>query len=72
MCSLPQEITADLPRHQALLTHLFEPALTRGIRLRIGACFPLAQVAEAHQALEGRDVHGKIILTAFWPRLPQR
>ncbi|MEO3805667.1 zinc-binding dehydrogenase [Nonomuraea sp. B1E8] len=63
ICSLPREIAADPPRHQALLTHLFELALTRRIRPRIGACLPLAQAADAHRALERRDVHGKIILT---------
>ncbi|MFI7233058.1 hypothetical protein ACIBO5_58620 [Nonomuraea angiospora] len=35
------------------------------VMVSMKSCFPLAQVAEAHQALEGRDVHGKIILTAF-------
>ncbi|TDD21588.1 quinone oxidoreductase family protein [Nonomuraea diastatica] len=63
ICSLPREITADPSRHRKLLTHLFELALKQDIRPRIGACFPLAQAAEAHRALERRQVAGKIILT---------
>lgn len=59
---LPREMAADPSRHQALLTHLLEPARKGAIRPRIGATFPLAQAAEAHRALERRDVLKKIIL----------
>ncbi|MFC4013671.1 zinc-binding alcohol dehydrogenase family protein [Nonomuraea purpurea] len=63
LCTLPREIASDPSRHQALLTHLFELALGRHIRPRIGACFPLSEAAEAHRALERREAPGKIILT---------
>ncbi|MEU6713542.1 zinc-binding dehydrogenase [Nonomuraea sp. NPDC046802] len=62
ICTLPREITADLPRHQRLLGDLFALALKDGIRPRVGGVFPLAEAAAAHRALERREVHGKIIL----------
>ena len=33
-----------------------------GLRVRIGARYPLAQAAEAHRALEGRSTTGKVLL----------
>ncbi|MER7506676.1 Tn3 family transposase [Nonomuraea pusilla] len=69
LCTLPREIAADPSQHQTLLTHLFELALGRH-RPRIGgAASRFAQAAEAHRALERRDVHRKIILTTFCPRV---
>ncbi|WP_425465348.1 zinc-binding dehydrogenase [Nonomuraea mesophila] len=47
ICSPPREIATDPPRHQALLTGLFELALTQLIRPRIGVCLPLARAADA-------------------------
>jgi NADPH2:quinone reductase len=34
----------------------------RQLKLRIGAIYPLAEVAEAHRALEGRKTTGKVLL----------
>jgi NADPH2:quinone reductase len=32
------------------------------LKVRIGATYPLAQAADAHRALEGRQTTGKVLL----------
>jgi NADPH2:quinone reductase len=41
---------------------LFEWIAAGGLRVRIGAEYPLSQAAEAHRALEGRRTTGKVLL----------
>ena len=41
---------------------LFDALATGALRLRIGDRFALADAADAHRALEGRDTTGKLIL----------
>jgi NADPH2:quinone reductase len=40
------------------------------LRLRIGLDLPLAQAAEAHRRLEGRQTTGKVLLTCLTPSRP--
>jgi NADPH2:quinone reductase len=42
---------------------LFELIAAGKLDMRIGATYPLAQAAEAHRALEGRQTTGKVLLT---------
>jgi NADPH:quinone reductase len=42
--------------------NLFEWIANDGLRVRIGAEYPLAEAGEAHRALEGRRTTGKVIL----------
>jgi NADPH2:quinone reductase len=37
-------------------------ALEGNLKVRIGAEFPLAQAAQAHMALQGRETTGKVLL----------
>jgi len=41
---------------------IFNMALTGALKLRIGGSYPLAQAAEAHTALAGRETAGKLVL----------
>ncbi|MBI4899373.1 MAG: quinone oxidoreductase [Actinobacteria bacterium] len=41
---------------------VFEAVRTGKLTVRIGARFPLADAAEAHRALEGRETTGKVVL----------
>ncbi|MBB5782980.1 zinc-binding dehydrogenase [Nonomuraea jabiensis] len=63
ICSLPAEIRADPAGHRVLLGTLFDLACDGRLQPRVGTCFPLAEAAAAHRALERREVAGKIILT---------
>ena len=51
--------TAEL---QARTGELFGWVETGALKVRIGATYPLAQAAEAHRALEGRQTTGKVLL----------
>lgn len=51
--------TAEL---QARAGELFGWVATGVLKVRIGATYPLAQAAEAHRALEGRQTTGKVLL----------
>lgn len=51
--------TAEL---QARAGELFGWVATGALKVRIGATYPLAQAAEAHRALEGRQTTGKVLL----------
>jgi len=42
---------------------VFDMAVTRALTLRIGGSYPLAQAADAHRALAGRETSGKLVLT---------
>lgn len=42
--------------------HLFDLVATGGLRVSVGASYPLAAAAEAHAALEGRGTTGKLLL----------
>lgn len=42
---------------------LFDAILSGAIKVEIGQTFALADVAEAHRALEGRDTTGSVVLT---------
>jgi NADPH:quinone reductase len=42
---------------------VFNMAMTGALKLRIGGSYPLAQAADAHRALAGRDTSGKLVLT---------
>lgn len=44
------------------MEELFEAVLNGRLSLRIGARHPLAEAAEAHRALEGRQTTGKVLL----------
>jgi NADPH2:quinone reductase len=52
-------------RHELLgrARELFEKIAAGKLDMRIGATYPLAQAAEAHRALEGRQTTGKVLLT---------
>ena len=41
---------------------MFGWVATGALKVRIGATYPLAQAAEAHRALEGRQTTGKVLL----------
>lgn len=41
---------------------LFAAVVARELDVRIGATYPLAEAAEAHRALEGRETTGKVLL----------
>jgi NADPH2:quinone reductase len=41
---------------------IFRAAADGDLDVRIGATYPLADAAEAHGALEGRDTTGKVLL----------
>jgi NADPH2:quinone reductase len=45
------------------LNHLYGLVADGRARPIIGGRFPLAQVADAHRALESRDTVGKVLLT---------
>jgi NADPH2:quinone reductase len=51
--------TAEL---QARTGELFGWVESGALKVRIGATYPLAQAAEAHRALEGRQTTGKVLL----------
>jgi NADPH2:quinone reductase len=42
---------------------VFDMAATGTLKLRIGGIYPLAQAADAHRALAGRQTTGKLVLT---------
>ena len=54
---------ADHARCQDMARHLFDKVESGAVKVNIGQRFPLAQVAEAHRALEGRKTTGSTILT---------
>lgn len=53
---------ADHARCQEMARHLFDKVTSGTVTLRIDQRFPLAQVAEAHKALEARQTTGATIL----------
>lgn len=53
---------ADHARCQEMARHLFDKVTSGAVTLRIDQRFPLAQVAEAHKALEARQTTGATIL----------
>jgi NADPH2:quinone reductase len=54
--------TADRAELELRAGAVLDAVASRRLRLRIGARFPLAQAAEAHRALEGRQTTGKVLL----------
>jgi NADPH2:quinone reductase len=54
---------ADHATCQAMAKHLFDKVLAGDVKLRIDQRFPLADVADAHRALEARKTTGSTILT---------
>lgn len=54
---------ADPARCQEMARHLFDKVESGAVRVNIGQRFPLAQVADAHRALEARQTTGSTILT---------
>ncbi len=54
---------AEAETCQAMAAQLFAKAVSGAVRIRIGRRFPLAEVAEAHRALEARATTGSTILT---------
>lgn len=44
------------------MSELLDAVAAGALKLRIGACYPLAEAAEAHRALEGRQTTGKVLL----------
>ena len=53
---------ADQQSLRARASEVLGAVAAGGLRLRIGATFPLAEAAEAHRALEGRRTTGKVLL----------
>ncbi len=47
---------------KAGLAELFDLAVRGGLKVTIGATYPLERAAEAHRALEGRGTTGKLVL----------
>jgi NADPH2:quinone reductase len=47
---------------QAIARHLFDKVLSGAVTIRVNQRFPLAQVADAHRALERRETTGSTIL----------
>jgi NADPH2:quinone reductase len=47
---------------QAMARQLFGKVLSGAVRIRVDQRFPLAQVADAHRALEGRETTGSTVL----------
>jgi NADPH2:quinone reductase len=43
-------------------TEIFEAAANGSLKVRIGATYPLAEAAQAHRDLEGRQTTGKVLL----------
>ncbi|MGB3408447.1 MAG: quinone oxidoreductase [Jannaschia sp.] len=54
---------ADHDRCQEMARHLFGKVSSGAIDIRIGQTFALADIAEAHRALEGRKTTGSTIIT---------
>lgn len=54
-CATPEEMRASAAR-------LFEMIGSGAVNVRIGARFPLAEAADAHRALEGRQTTGSTVL----------
>lgn len=53
----------DPPRMAGIWRELVTFTREHGIRPRVGAVFPAAEVAQAHALMESRDSYGKIVLT---------
>ena len=47
---------------QTMASHLFEKVLSKEVEIQIGQRFDLKDVAEAHEALEGRKTTGSTVL----------
>ncbi|MBS0125572.1 quinone oxidoreductase family protein [Thetidibacter halocola] len=54
---------ADHATCQAMAAHLFEKVVSGAVEITIEQRFPLAQVADAHRALEGRQTTGQTVIT---------
>jgi NADPH2:quinone reductase len=54
--------TANRAELQQRASDLFEWIAAGKLRVRIDRTYPLAQAAEAHRALAGRETMGKILL----------
>lgn len=54
---------AERKRCQAMADDLFDMVVSGKVRIHIGQRFPLAQVQEAHKALEARQTTGSTVLT---------
>jgi NADPH2:quinone reductase len=54
--------TADRAELLQRVNDIFDWIATGKLKLRIDKTFPLAEVAEAHRYLEGRQSKGKILL----------
>ncbi|MEE6273017.1 quinone oxidoreductase family protein [Georgenia wangjunii] len=56
------DYTADRAELRWRAEELFAEVVAGRLDLRVGATFPLADAAEAHRALEGRETTGKVLL----------
>ena len=56
-------LTERLKAQAAIVAEALKLVAAGKIKLRIAACFPLAQAAEAHQFLESGQAIGKVVLT---------
>jgi NADPH:quinone reductase-like Zn-dependent oxidoreductase len=62
ICSIPREIRTDRTWYHDTVRELFDLAAQRQIRPRTGPTYTLAEAAAAHQELDHRTTHGKIVL----------
>ena len=55
--------TADVATRDAMAAELFSAIASGTVRVEAPRCYPLAEAAEAHRALEARETTGAVVLT---------
>jgi len=64
LCTVPFETKSDHAWYRESLGRLLDMADLGQLRAEVGAVFPLGEAAEAHAALERREITGKVVLAA--------
>ena len=67
LCMVPNDLKSDHGWYRQSLRRLLDMALAGDIQAEVGAVFPLSRAAEAHGALERREITGKVVLTTSQP-----
>jgi NADPH2:quinone reductase len=63
LCMVPRELKSDHAWYRQSLRRLLDMARDGDIQAEVGAVFPLSEAAEVHDALERREITGKVVLT---------